>query len=87
MLHDDAPTNSPTRAPLEQLLTTEQAAQMLAVSPTTMATWRVKGGGPPYHKFGRRTVRYAPSDLTVWVADRLRSNTTQDSVLRQRRAL
>ena len=48
-----------------QLLTTEEVAGLLRVSPKTLVDWRHDGKGPTYHKFGRM-VRYRLSDVIVW---------------------
>ena len=53
----------------DQLLTTAQAAKLLAFPPATLAYWRVKGhrAGPPFIRLGHR-IRYALSDLREWIA-------------------
>ena len=44
------------------LLTTEQAGEMLGVSPATLVRWRCEGVGPDYYKM-ERLVRYELSEL------------------------
>ena len=44
---------------------TREAAQMLGLSPGTLAKLRCIGGGPLFTKLGRVVV-YAPSDLLSW---------------------
>ena len=63
--------------PLRPLLTERQAAEFLAVSPRTLQAWRVKGGGPSFLKIGA-SVRYAPADLSAWIADQNRTNTSDN---------
>ncbi len=46
-------------------LTTAQAAQFLSVSPRTLEDWRLRGGGPPFRKYGR-LVRYLRGDLIAF---------------------
>ena len=46
-----------------QLLTTHQAAGILALQPATLKKWRVLGIGPKYLRVGPRAVRYRMSDL------------------------
>lgn len=46
-------------------LTNDEAAAFLRLSPRTLEKQRVIGGGPRFHKFGRR-VMYALSDLEAW---------------------
>jgi len=59
-----------------QCLDTEGAAGYLSMSPATLETRRVRGGGPPFVKAGR-LVLYRISDLDAWVADRIRTSTSQ----------
>jgi len=46
--------------------TQEEAAAMIGVKPTTLATWRHKGRGPRYLKVGRSCF-YLPSDIETWL--------------------
>jgi predicted DNA-binding transcriptional regulator AlpA len=55
-------------------LSPQQAAEFLSLSVSTLAKWRVKGGGPPYVKLGRR-VAYAAAVLDQWAALHQRRNT------------
>ena len=50
-------------------LTNDEAATFLRLSPRTLEKNRVIGGGPRFHKFGRR-VLYAVADLETWAAER-----------------
>jgi len=60
------------------LLTNEQAAELLGVRPNTLEIWRVKGQGPAYRKIGRRSVRYAESDLLAFIEAGTRQSTSQE---------
>jgi hypothetical protein len=40
------------------------------ISPATLSTMASRGGGPPYHKFGR-TVLYRWPDVLAWAEARL----------------
>ena len=52
------------------LLTTEQAAEFLGVSPGTLCVWRCVSRYPlPYIKIGRH-VRYDEADLAAWIESR-----------------
>lgn len=51
------------------LLTNNEAAAFLRLSPRTLEKQRVIGGGPRFHKFGRR-VMYALTDLEAWAGER-----------------
>jgi excisionase family DNA binding protein len=56
---------------VEKLLTTQEAAALLRLSPVTLACWRATGAQPElrYIKVGRR-VRYAESDVIAWLQAR-----------------
>lgn len=62
----------------EQLLTERQAAEMLALSFTTLATWRCKKRyGLPFVKIGAgRAVRYRLSDVQRFIESGLTFDTT-----------
>lgn len=65
-------SNAVTVAPAgvqPRYLTNDEAATFLRLSPRTLEKQRVLGGGPRFHKFGRR-VMYALSDLDAWAASR-----------------
>jgi hypothetical protein len=53
-MHDDIP------------LTQEQAAVVIGVKPTTLATWRHFGRGPKYLKIGRSCF-YRRDDIDRWM--------------------
>ncbi|HKI68023.1 MAG TPA: helix-turn-helix domain-containing protein [Verrucomicrobiae bacterium] len=55
-----------------------QAAEFLGVSVKTMRTWRLRGDGPPFGKFGR-SVRYRWSTLTGWANSRERNSTSANA--------
>ncbi len=60
---------------LHQLLTPEQAAEILGVSPHTLGVWRsVKRYGLPYVKVGRK-VMYRPEHIENFIEERLRDHT------------
>jgi predicted DNA-binding transcriptional regulator AlpA len=54
----------------EALIDESVAAQALGINRSTLGTWRRCGKGPPYVRLGR-TVRYRPSDLAAFVAQRI----------------
>ncbi len=59
------------------LLDTFTAAARLGVARATLAKLRVKGGGPPFIKFGAK-VLYPESDLDTWQAAQRRRRSTSD---------
>jgi predicted DNA-binding transcriptional regulator AlpA len=46
-----------------------QAAYYLQVSRSTLAKWRMRGAGPPYHRCGPRIVYYYRDEIDSWLAD------------------
>ena len=50
-------------------------AKRLGLSKKTIQSWRDKGDGPPYRKFGS-AVRYALSDIEAYEVDALRTSTS-----------
>ena len=56
---------------------TREAADYLCVSPRTLDRYRVRGGGPVFHRFGGR-VRYLRADLDAWALTRRRASTSDD---------
>jgi excisionase family DNA binding protein len=65
---------------MTDLLTTHEAASYLRLSPRTLENWRVRGGGPRFHKFGDR-VLYAQDDLEQWQTARERTSTSDPGPL------
>lgn len=52
-----------------ELLTTEEAARFLRISPQTLSNWRSGASGPPHVKLGKR-VAYRMRDLVAWLETR-----------------
>lgn len=50
----------------DRLMTQEEVAEYLSISPANLERWRCYGGGPPYIKIGR-LVRYRYSDLRAYI--------------------
>lgn len=48
---------------MEGLIPAADVPELLGVTETTLARWRVEGRGPKAYKVGRN-VRYQPSDVT-----------------------
>ncbi len=66
------------------LLKTQQAANYLALSVTTLEKYRVYGGGPSFVRLGR-AVRYRTADLNAWLESRVRTSTSDNGHNRQAR--
>ena len=53
-----------------------EAAKYLNLKKHTLEAWAVRGGGPPFLKFGR-AVRYRKTDLEKYVESCIRNNTSE----------
>lgn len=62
-----APITKINSAEADPLLTTEQAASKLGVSPRTVRRMRKRGDGPPFIMFSTRTHRYRKVDIDAWM--------------------
>ena len=60
------PEESPVDVLDDDLLTTDQAASELDVTPNTLAVWRVRKTGPVYVRIRGRWVRYLRADLAAF---------------------
>ncbi len=54
------------------LLTERQTAELLNVSPRTLAAWRLRRRGPRVVKFGRNSVRYRRGDVLAFIESQAR---------------
>lgn len=63
----------------QHVVDTKQAALYLGLSKNTLEAWRSRGGGPAYIKYPR-AVRYRITDLDEFMANGVRSNTSQSGV-------
>ncbi|MFV8275834.1 helix-turn-helix transcriptional regulator [Mycobacteroides abscessus] len=52
------------------IITSAEAAEMLGVSPSTLATYRYRGTSPKYTKVGYRTVVYSRRDVERYIKAR-----------------
>ena len=62
-----------TQAPL---LTENEAAAHLKLTPRALQAWRYQGRGPQFVKISARAIRYRLEDLHSWIEDRLRASTS-----------
>ena len=53
---------------MAEILTTDQAAALLALGRSTLEKWRCPGAGPKFLKLGARRVGYDKADLDEWIA-------------------
>lgn len=65
-----------------ELLTNQQTAALLGISPITLEIWRHRGKGPIFIKFGDRPqspVRYKRAAVVQWVEGQSFSSTSAHS--------
>ena len=60
-----------------EFLRPKEAAEMLRLSPSTLAKMRVYGTGPRYMKAGGKLVLYSLDDLKSWLNSRKRLSTSE----------
>ena len=53
-----------------KLISTEQAAEMLGVKPSTLRAWRCSKIGPPFTRLTKQSVKYVQEDIEKYVAER-----------------
>ena len=68
-------TPFPSAVAQDRLLSTEEAAVVLGLSPRTLEDIRSRGGGPEYLRLSRNCVRYRHRDLMTWAESKRRRNT------------
>ena len=63
------------------LIDSRQAAELLGIKSQTLRTWRTKGIGPRYVRFGGPLgrVAYRIQDIEGWIAARLHQSTSEES--------
>jgi hypothetical protein len=59
----------------EELVTTADAAKITTLAVSTLEGLRVRGGGPPFIKLGRRVV-YSRNDLLTFARGNVRKSTS-----------
>lgn len=62
-------TVSVATAPIDPMLTTNQASEILRVSPETMKKWRQRHKGPAYVRFDGGVVRYPLSSIMNYLKE------------------
>lgn len=63
----------------DDILTSEQVADMLGISRNALAARRSRGAGPAYSRTGHRTVIYRRVDVEQWLADNAEGNDTLET--------
>lgn len=59
----------------EPLLNEKQVAAITGLSPRTLQTWRLRGGGPEFLKLGTG-VRYRRDEVVAWMKRSAKSSTS-----------
>jgi len=57
-------------SPKPDIITSTEAAALLGVSPSTLATYRYRGTSPKFTKVGHRTVVYSRADVLAYIKAR-----------------
>ena len=60
------------------LLKTPEVAKKLRVTKAALESWRFRGCGPQFVKYGR-AVRYRPEDIEKFIEKSLRKSTSENS--------
>lgn len=58
------------------LISEEQAAELIGLTPRFLQARRYQGTGPPFVRISSRCIRYRPDDIRRWAADRLVNSTS-----------
>lgn len=61
----------------ESLLTTQQVAEIIGISPDTIARYRRQGNGPKYLRLGNNLIRYRRSDVEEWLDKAYKNSITR----------
>jgi predicted DNA-binding transcriptional regulator AlpA len=59
----------------DSILKPDEAAEMLRITPRTLADWRYRGCGPRFVRYSGRAVRYRLRDVDAWLAGREQQST------------
>lgn len=55
------------------------SAELLGITPRTLQSWRISGGGPVYIKISARCVRYRRADLVDFISKRRQTSTSESA--------
>lgn len=76
-MKNEANTVIAEAAPATPWMTTAEAASYVRCSTRTLEGYRIAGGGPAYHRSGKR-VFYHRAELDAWRSQGKANNTTQE---------
>lgn len=71
---------------MTKLYTTDEAAELLRLSPQTLRLWRLTGKGPRYSKPSRSRCLYAEDDLNRFLEERKFASSSEETTGRGRAA-
>ena len=72
----DEPAGRPIPEHRDALLYPAEVAFLLGLSVRTLEAARLRGGGVPYIRLGRRAIRYRRCDVLDWIEARCRRSTS-----------
>ena len=72
----DEPAGRPIPEHPDALLYPAEVAFLLGLSIRTLEAARLRGGGVPYIRLGRRAIRYRRSDVMDWIESHRRKSTS-----------
>lgn len=61
----------------QRMLRQPEAARHVGLSASTLAKFRVRGGGPPFVRITARAIGYRQSDLDKWLSEKLFASTSE----------
>ncbi|MDN6534193.1 MAG: helix-turn-helix domain-containing protein [Yaniella sp.] len=67
-MSDTTTVTAMTKHDLPTLMTRDDAAELLGVSPRTLSNWNSAGRGPRPVKYGAQSVMYLPEAIQAWIA-------------------
>ena len=70
---------------LDRLITEKEAAEYLGVTRRALQAWRLSGKGPQFVKISQRCVRYRLREINIWAEQKLRSSTSENMDVIERR--
>jgi hypothetical protein len=60
----------------KKMLSPREVAEMLGMTPGSLANWRVTGGGPVFVRIGTRKIMYRSEDVEAFISGGVRTSTS-----------
>lgn len=51
----------------DDIMTSQQVAELLSLTDHTVRVWRTQGEGPKWFKVGTKAIRYHRADVEAWI--------------------